>query len=116
MVNPPEFVTMLLTVVLAETETSLTFERRNVATSAGPLGTVFGIQFAAVFQSLLMGLTCQVALPAWLVAGTRAIKIAKRPGLGIQLSPGSNRANRDKTIGFFIISFVSPQTSVEMRS
>jgi len=32
--------------------------------SAGPFGTVAGVQFAAVFQSPLVGLRFQVALPA----------------------------------------------------
>lgn len=36
----------------------------KVALSADPFGTVFGIQFAAVFQSPLLGLSVQVALPA----------------------------------------------------
>src|SRR5690349_10486676 len=35
-----------------------------VATSSGPLGTVGGIQFSGVYQSLLIGLLLQVALPA----------------------------------------------------
>jgi hypothetical protein len=39
-------------------------EVAKVATSPGPLGTVAGIQFAAVFQSPLTGLALQVALPA----------------------------------------------------
>ncbi len=33
--------------------------------SSGPFGTVLGVQFAAIFQSLLMGSRFQVALPAW---------------------------------------------------
>jgi hypothetical protein len=32
--------------------------------SDGPFGTVFGVQFAAVFQSLLVGSKFHVALPA----------------------------------------------------
>jgi hypothetical protein len=36
----------------------------KVATSPVPFGTVFGIQFAAVFQSPLEGFVFQVALPA----------------------------------------------------
>ena len=34
------------------------------ATSPGPFGTVAGVQLAAVFQSPLLGLALQVALPA----------------------------------------------------
>jgi len=40
------------------------FETPKVAVSAGILGTVAGVQFAAVFQSLLAGFRFQVALPA----------------------------------------------------
>src|ERR1043166_1224053 len=51
-------------VVLAESETLVVLETSNVAVSAELLGTVGGVQFVAVFQSLLLGLRCQVALPA----------------------------------------------------
>jgi hypothetical protein len=44
--------------------TSVTFDVPNVATSDVPFGTVFGLQFAAVFQSPLVGFVAQVALPA----------------------------------------------------
>src|SRR5439155_9886104 len=40
------------------------FEFGNVAVSVGPLGTVCGIQLAALFQSSLAGLTFHIALPA----------------------------------------------------
>jgi hypothetical protein len=33
--------------------------------SVEPFGTVFGVQFIAVFQSPLFGLRFQVALPPW---------------------------------------------------
>ena len=49
---------------LAEKVRAVVFERPKVAVSLGPLGTVAGVQFAAVFQSLLIGLALQVALPA----------------------------------------------------
>src|SRR5438876_1191708 len=42
--------------------TSVTFDASNVAMSEVPFGTVLGIQFAAVFQSLLEGLVAHVAL------------------------------------------------------
>src|SRR5262245_49128233 len=48
----------------AERVTPVVFERLKVATSAGPSGTVGGVQFAAVFQSPLVGLRLQVALSA----------------------------------------------------
>src|SRR5262249_16751043 len=43
---------------------SVTVETPKVAMSSVPLGTVRGDQFVAVFQSLLIGLVRQVALPA----------------------------------------------------
>ena len=51
-------------VKLVERATSVLLERPNVATSAGPLGMVCGVQFAAVFQSPLVGFSFQVALSA----------------------------------------------------
>src|SRR5713101_3154109 len=51
-------------VISVEKVTCLILEPANVATSVGPLGTVAGIQLAAVFQSPLVGLRFQVALPA----------------------------------------------------
>src|SRR5678816_4513100 len=55
---------MLLTSVL--TLGSACFNRvwAKVATSAGPLGTVGGDQFAGLFQSSFGGFSFQVALPA----------------------------------------------------
>jgi hypothetical protein len=55
---------IVLTSVLAESETLVMFEEANVAMSDGPLGTVEGDQFAAVFQSPETGFCFQVALPA----------------------------------------------------
>ena len=55
---------MPLTSVFAEIETLVVFETANVAISAGPLGTVIGVQLAAVFQSPEPGLRSHVALPA----------------------------------------------------
>src|SRR5438552_8005465 len=40
-------------------------ETANVAMSVSLLGIVGGIQFSAVFQSLLVGFGLHVALPAW---------------------------------------------------
>jgi len=50
--------------VFAEMEGLLVLEGEKVATSAGPLGTVIGVQLLAVFQSPEVGLTSHVALPA----------------------------------------------------
>ncbi len=55
---------MLCTNVLAELETARRLEVPKVAISARLLGTSAGVQFAAVFQSPLVGLELHVALPA----------------------------------------------------
>ena len=47
-----------------ESEMLVILEPLKLAVSEGPFGTVFGVQFAAVFQSPLIGLALQVALPA----------------------------------------------------
>jgi hypothetical protein len=53
-------------------------ELSNVATSSGLLGTVSGVQFETVFQSLLAGSKFQVALPAWRTsAAARKPKVQK---------------------------------------
>ena len=44
--------------------TFVTFDAPKVATSNVPLGTVGGVQFAGVFQSVLTGFVAHVALPA----------------------------------------------------
>ena len=62
----------------AVTETAGLFETANVAMSAGPFGTVSGVQLAAVFQSRLVGLDFHVALPANAVlrAASKSINMA----------------------------------------
>ena len=55
---------MLSTSMLPDNDTLVVLETSKVAMSAGPLGTVAGVQFVAVFQSPLVGLRFQVALPA----------------------------------------------------
>jgi hypothetical protein len=65
---------MLLTSVFAELETPVFFERANVAVSAGLLGTPFGVQLAAVFQSPEMGSRSHWALIAYVTLGTRNIR------------------------------------------
>lgn len=42
----------------------MVLEEVKAAVSLAPLGTVFGIQFAAEFQSPALGLICHDALPA----------------------------------------------------
>jgi hypothetical protein len=60
----PEPKTILFTSMPAEIERFVRLEEAKVAISLGPLGTVAGVQFAAVFQRPLAGLAFQVALPA----------------------------------------------------
>ncbi len=54
----------MLFTVAPEVEIPVVFETSKVAMSALALGTVAGVQLAGVFQSLLVGLELQVALPA----------------------------------------------------
>src|SRR5437867_5679169 len=54
---------MPFTSVLAEIETAEMTDNWKVAWSADPLGTVEGVQLAAVFQSPLVGVRLHVALP-----------------------------------------------------
>ena len=74
----PELKTIALTSVFAEGARLVVFEEAKVALSAGPLGTVFGVQLRAVFQSPLVGLRFQVALPAEAAAATRKDKDTSR--------------------------------------
>jgi hypothetical protein len=55
---------MLSTSVSVERATAVVLETSKVAVSSRPFGTVLGDQFVAVFQSPLVGLRFQVALPA----------------------------------------------------
>src|SRR5437763_13595941 len=63
------------TVVFDETEMAVVFERANVAVSAEVLGTVAGVQLAAVFQSPEAGLRSHSALPAWAIAEVKSIRL-----------------------------------------
>jgi hypothetical protein len=56
--------TMLFTSTDAVIETSVLLEILKVAMSAGPLGTVAGVQLAGLLQLLSTGLAFQVALSA----------------------------------------------------
>ncbi|PYK26559.1 MAG: hypothetical protein DME59_07430 [Verrucomicrobia bacterium] len=62
--DPPALNTIELTSVGSVGVILLRCEVAKVAVSAGPFGTVLGIQLAAVFQLPLIGLALQVALPA----------------------------------------------------
>jgi hypothetical protein len=64
---------MLLTSVFAEIETSVVFERPNVATSFEQLGTTSGVQFTGVFQSPEIGSRFHWAMP-YVTVGTRNMR------------------------------------------
>jgi hypothetical protein len=60
----PELNTMLLTSVVAESETAVLVDVAKVAVFDGPLGTVNCTQLLALFQLPEAGLAFHVALPA----------------------------------------------------
>src|SRR5207248_7623241 len=62
--DPPALNTIELTSVGSVGVMFLRCEVAKVAVSAGPFGTVAGVQFAALLQLPLIGLKFQVALPA----------------------------------------------------
>jgi hypothetical protein len=64
-------------VTSSERITVLVFDELKVATSLEPFGTVEGVQFAAVFQSLLEALRFQVALPAKAESKKEEVRIEK---------------------------------------
>jgi len=77
----PGLNTMPLTSVVCEMMGRLMLEVANVAVSAGPLGGPLATQLAAVFQSVLAGVTFQVALPAKLLAvASRSVRMAAAKG------------------------------------
>src|SRR5690242_16113790 len=83
---------MPLTSVSKEIATSVTLETPKVAMSLAPLGTVSGVQFVAVFQSLVAGLRSQVALPAKAEIGIETNRTAPRRKafmnpIGAEISP-----------------------------
>jgi hypothetical protein len=74
---------MPLTSVSAESETFVIEDEPNVAVSAGPLDTVTGDQFGALFQLPLAGEVDQVALPANaepIVKSRTAVAITRKVG------------------------------------
>jgi hypothetical protein len=66
-------------------EIALRFDTPKVATSDNPFGIVFGVQFAALFQSPFAGLFIHVALPAkecrWAAARDSSAMAAKKVNL-----------------------------------
>lgn len=68
-----------------ESEIAVVFETAKVATSSGPFGTIAGVQFAAVFQSPVVGLRFQVALPACPSVGvSTSNNVDKRPPRNVE--------------------------------
>lgn len=75
----PEPNTILITPVLSERKIAVVLERSKLAVSFGPLGTVAGFQLLAVFQSPLVGMRFQVALPPKDVTDAKAGTPAQVP-------------------------------------
>src|SRR4030095_12646136 len=88
---------MLLTSVSAEIDTSVLCESPKVATSAGALGTTFGVQLSAVFQSPEIASRSHWALIAYATVGTSNIseqRIAARISVFIVISGVWHRCER----------------------
>jgi hypothetical protein len=82
---------MPLTSVSSEIETAVVLERPNVAVSAAPLGTPFGVHLAAVFQSPEIGSRSHWALIAYVTVGMANIReqrIAARMSVFIDVISG----------------------------
>jgi hypothetical protein len=80
----------------AEIETSVTCEEAKVAVSVDPLGTVAGVQLAAVFESPLLGCRFHIALPAFAFDATANARVKM-------------------TLGLIYIVFFLPSTSLRER-
>ena len=74
-----------------ERDVTVVFETANVAVSFGPFGIVPGVQLAAVFQSLLVGLMFHVALPAWPEWMVRSNNMAGRRSAAVNVVRGRAR-------------------------
>jgi len=72
--------TSLSTIVEADSDSWVICETSKVAASSSPLGTVAGVQLAGVFQSSLVGLRFQVALPAKAVEAAARMTMAMKLG------------------------------------
>src|SRR6266496_1186837 len=62
------------TSVFAEMETLVICENAKVAVSAGPLGTLVGVQLSGVFQSPEVGSNFHSALSAWAKVAIRNVR------------------------------------------
>src|SRR5206468_6409576 len=95
------------TSVSAAKNTRLIVENANVAGSAGPLGIVAGVQFAAVFHVPEPGFVVQTALPAKAAVATKDISpTTPRSTLPLEsLGTASGAETRIRAM-FFITGFV----------
>jgi len=94
----PELNTMPLSSVVNEMKGRVRLEDANVAVSAGPLGTVAGVQLVVVNQSVEAGLAFQLALPATLLlAVARSVRIAAVTG---------RKRAKDRKLFFVFILFL----------
>ena len=76
--SAPRLKTIELTSVGSVGAMAVICEVASVAVSAGPFGTIAGVQFAAVFQSPLVGFRFQVALPANASVTVRRTRVGRR--------------------------------------
>jgi hypothetical protein len=91
----------------------MVFEASNVAMSAGPFGTVFGIQFTALSQSLLLGFKFHVTLAAhavWMLNIAKANPVAKT-----SITLPDRPLFELRRISSFFIFFISLGTDSEFR-
>src|SRR6266705_2609583 len=101
----PGLKAMLLTSVVVDVEMSVVLETSKVAVSLGPFGTVFGIQFVAVFQSPLIGFMLHVALSA------KAACDRMKQAIWAKTTPGSQR-NREI---FMPVFYSEPAAEVKRK-
>ena len=78
----PGLNTMPLSSALNAMKGRVLLEEANVAVSAGPFGTVVGVQLVAVNQSPVAGLAFQVALPAKLLLAVESRSVRMAAGKG----------------------------------
>src|SRR5207244_1317476 len=93
---------MPFTSVVTELDIAVILEKAKVAVSDGPLGTLAGVQFAAVFQSPLTGSEIQVALLAWIVCGKTKMNAGKSRATYAEWSRRARTPGED-VLGCFMV-------------
>src|SRR6476646_11985818 len=83
-------------------------ENPKVAVSSSPLGTIAGVQFEAVYQSVLVALTFQVALLAKAVLAAKTRDAGRIVAMSVAPSRCSS-ARRLNLAGCFFMGFLSPR-------